>query len=87
MRKTASKTATTAKKAVTKRVAKAKSSLAATSASAKAEAGTLKRKAAGKKPLEGNRAVRVETDGDGTGPAIHWSGDSRNVALLACIKY
>ena len=40
------------------------------------------RKAAGKKPLEGNRAVRVETDGDGTGPAIHWSGDSRQVAVL-----
>ncbi len=40
------------------------------------------RKAAGKDPLKGNRDVRIETDGDGSGPAIHWSGDSRNVALL-----
>lgn len=40
------------------------------------------RKAAGKDALKGNRAVRIETDGDGTGPAIHWSDDSRNVAVL-----
>ena len=40
------------------------------------------RKAAGKDALKGNRDVRIETDGDGTGPAIHWSADSRNVALL-----
>ncbi|MGN6112199.1 MAG: S9 family peptidase [Luteimonas sp.] len=40
------------------------------------------RKAAGKDPLEGDRAVRIETDGDGSGPAIHWSADSRNVAVL-----
>ena len=40
------------------------------------------RNAAGEEPLEGDRAVRVETDGDGTGPAIHWSADSRNVAVL-----
>ncbi|HET8819346.1 MAG TPA: prolyl oligopeptidase family serine peptidase [Xanthomonadaceae bacterium] len=40
------------------------------------------RNAAGQDPLEGNRAVRVETDGDGTGPAIHWSGDSDDVAVL-----
>jgi dipeptidyl aminopeptidase/acylaminoacyl peptidase len=40
------------------------------------------RKAAGKEPLKGNRDVRVETDGDGSGPAIHWTGDSRNVAVL-----
>nr|WP_233511781.1 S9 family peptidase [Luteimonas weifangensis] len=40
------------------------------------------RKAAGKPPLQGARAVRVETDGDGSAPAIHWSADSRNVALL-----
>ena len=40
------------------------------------------REAAGKKPLEGNRAVRIETDGDGRGPAIHWSADSGNVAML-----
>ena len=37
---------------------------------------------AGQDPLEGDRAVRVETDGDGTGPAIHWSSDSRDVAVL-----
>ena len=40
------------------------------------------RKAAKQKPLEGNRDVRIETDGDGEGPAIHWSDDSRNVAVL-----
>jgi dipeptidyl aminopeptidase/acylaminoacyl peptidase len=40
------------------------------------------REAAGKDPLKGDRAVRIETDGDGSGPAIHWSGDSRNVAVL-----
>jgi dipeptidyl aminopeptidase/acylaminoacyl peptidase len=40
------------------------------------------RKAAGKEPLKGNREVRIETDGDGNGPAIHWSGDGRNVAML-----
>src|SRR5690606_11420108 len=40
------------------------------------------RTAAGKKPLNGPRAVRVETDGDGTGPAIHWTGDSRQAAVL-----
>src|SRR4249919_349849 len=40
------------------------------------------RKAAGKDALKGNRDVRIETDGDGSGPAIHWSDDSRNVAVL-----
>ncbi|HVI24975.1 MAG TPA: S9 family peptidase [Xanthomonadaceae bacterium] len=40
------------------------------------------RKAAKQAPLEGERAVRVETDGDGTGPAIHWSDDGANVAVL-----
>ncbi len=40
------------------------------------------RAAAGQKPLQGHRAIRVETDGDGTGPAIHWSGDSRQAAVL-----
>ncbi|MDQ2702115.1 MAG: prolyl oligopeptidase family serine peptidase [Pseudomonadota bacterium] len=40
------------------------------------------RKAAGKDPLEGNRALRVETDADGDGPAIHWTADSRDVAVL-----
>jgi dipeptidyl aminopeptidase/acylaminoacyl peptidase len=40
------------------------------------------RKAAKQDPLKGDRAVRIETDGDGTGPAIHWSADGRQVALL-----
>ncbi|AER54746.1 dipeptidyl-peptidase [Pseudoxanthomonas spadix BD-a59] len=40
------------------------------------------RKAAGKEPIKGNRAVRVESDGDGSGAAIQWSADSRNVAVL-----
>ncbi|MFS8064118.1 MAG: prolyl oligopeptidase family serine peptidase [Luteimonas sp.] len=40
------------------------------------------RKAAGKDPLKGNRDVRIETDGDGNGPAIHWSNDSHDVAVL-----
>jgi dipeptidyl aminopeptidase/acylaminoacyl peptidase len=40
------------------------------------------RKAAGLDPLEGNRPVRVETDGDGTSPAIHWSNDGRQAAVL-----
>ncbi|MFT4247257.1 MAG: S9 family peptidase [Pseudomonas sp.] len=39
------------------------------------------RKAAGKQPLEGARAVRIESDGDGSGPAIHWSDDGANVAV------
>lgn len=40
------------------------------------------RRAAKQEPLKGNRAVRIETDGDGSGPAIHWSDDGRNVAVL-----
>lgn len=40
------------------------------------------RKAAKQEPLKGNRAVRIETDGDGGGPAIHWSDDGRNAAVL-----
>lgn len=40
------------------------------------------RKAAKKEPLKGNRPVRIETDGDGSGPAIHWSDDGRDAALL-----
>ena len=40
------------------------------------------RRNAGQDPLEGDRAVRVETDGDGSGPAIHWSGDGERVAVL-----
>jgi len=40
------------------------------------------RKAAKQDPLKGNRPVRIETDGDGLGPAIHWSGDGGNVAVL-----
>ena len=40
------------------------------------------RQRAGKEPLKGNREVRIERDGDGSGPAIYWSADGRNVALL-----
>ncbi|RNF82361.1 S9 family peptidase [Montanilutibacter psychrotolerans] len=40
------------------------------------------RKAAKADPLQGDRAVRIETDGDGTGPAIHWSDDGREVAVM-----
>ncbi|MFC6840586.1 S9 family peptidase [Xanthomonas theicola] len=40
------------------------------------------RKAAKQEPLKGARAIRVETDGDGDGPAIHWSADGRNAAVL-----
>lgn len=40
------------------------------------------RKAAKQEPLKGARPVRIETDGDGTGPAIHWSADGRRAALL-----
>ncbi|MDQ3287003.1 MAG: prolyl oligopeptidase family serine peptidase [Pseudomonadota bacterium] len=40
------------------------------------------RKAQKKDPLKGDRPVRIETDGDGTGPAIHWSSDGRNAAVL-----
>ncbi len=39
------------------------------------------RKAAKREALKGNRAVRVESDGDGSGPAVHWSDDGRNVAV------
>ncbi len=39
------------------------------------------RKAAKRDPLKGNRAVRIESDGDGSGPAIHWSDDGRNAAV------
>jgi dipeptidyl aminopeptidase/acylaminoacyl peptidase len=40
------------------------------------------RKAAKQDALKGNRPVRIETDGDGLGPAIHWSRDGGNVAVL-----
>jgi dipeptidyl aminopeptidase/acylaminoacyl peptidase len=40
------------------------------------------RKAAKQKPLDGNRDVRIETDGDGQGPAIHWSDDGATAAVL-----
>ena len=40
------------------------------------------RKAAKLDPLKGNRPVRIETDGDGNGAAIHWSDDGHNVAVL-----
>jgi dipeptidyl aminopeptidase/acylaminoacyl peptidase len=32
--------------------------------------------------LKGNRAVRVQTDGDDSGQAVHWSADGNQVALL-----
>jgi dipeptidyl aminopeptidase/acylaminoacyl peptidase len=37
---------------------------------------------AGLDPLEGNRAVRVETDVTGAGPAIHWTADGNRAAVL-----
>ncbi len=40
------------------------------------------RKAARQDALKGNRDVRIETDGDGSGPTIHWSGDGRHAAVL-----
>jgi dipeptidyl aminopeptidase/acylaminoacyl peptidase len=40
------------------------------------------RKAAGQPPLKGERAVRIETDGDGTGPAIHWNAQGDAAAVL-----
>jgi dipeptidyl aminopeptidase/acylaminoacyl peptidase len=40
------------------------------------------RKQAGKEALKGNRDVRIETDGDGNGPAIHWNADGTQVAVL-----
>lgn len=39
------------------------------------------RMAAKRDQLKGNRVVRVESDGDGSGPAVHWSDDGRNVAV------
>lgn len=40
------------------------------------------RKAAKQDPLKGDRPVRVETDGDGSGVSIRWSDDGRNAAVL-----
>ena len=41
------------------------------------------RKAAGKEPLEGNRAVVLEAGGpSGIGDGVAWSDDSRNLALM-----
>ncbi len=40
------------------------------------------RRAAGRPALKGNRPLRIETDGDGSGPAIHWSADGRQAAVL-----
>src|SRR3546814_16727178 len=40
------------------------------------------RTAAGKQPLEGNRAVRTETDGAGHGTAVNRSAAGRHAALL-----
>ncbi|MGJ7903036.1 prolyl oligopeptidase family serine peptidase [Lysobacter sp. 1R34A] len=40
------------------------------------------RKAARKDPLKGERPVRIETDGDGSGVSIRWSDDGRQAAVL-----
>lgn len=40
------------------------------------------RKAAKKDPLKGPRPVRIETDGDGSRPALRWSDDGRTAAVL-----
>ncbi|MCL1635005.1 S9 family peptidase [Luteimonas sp. SX5] len=40
------------------------------------------RAAAKQDPLKGNRDVRIESDGEGGSPSIHWSDDSRNAAVL-----
>jgi dipeptidyl aminopeptidase/acylaminoacyl peptidase len=40
------------------------------------------RKSAGKEPLKGLRPVRVETDGDGSYPALQWSADGRTAAVM-----
>lgn len=40
------------------------------------------RKAAKQEPLKGDRPVRVETDGDGSGVSIRWSDDGRQAAVL-----
>ncbi|WP_223621347.1 S9 family peptidase [Lysobacter sp. ESA13C] len=40
------------------------------------------RKAAKKDPLKGERPVRIETDGDGSGVSIRWSDDGRQAAVL-----
>ena len=41
------------------------------------------RKAAGKEPLKGNRAVQVATSGDnGDAPTLRWSNDGRNAAVM-----
>ncbi|OAX55919.1 S9 family peptidase [Xanthomonas graminis] len=40
------------------------------------------RKAAKQEPLKGPRALRVETDGDGDGPALQWSADGRTAAVM-----
>ena len=39
------------------------------------------RKTAKLDPLKGNRAVRIESDGDGSGPAAHWSEDGASAAV------
>ena len=40
------------------------------------------RKQAGKDALKGDRDVRIETDGDGNGPAVHWSADGSQAAVM-----
>ncbi|UOF14606.1 prolyl oligopeptidase family serine peptidase [Lysobacter capsici] len=40
------------------------------------------RKAAKQDPLKGERPVRIESDGDGSGVSIRWSDDGRHAAVL-----
>jgi dipeptidyl aminopeptidase/acylaminoacyl peptidase len=40
------------------------------------------RKAAGKDPLKGQRPVRIQTESDDGGSALHWSDDGRGLALM-----
>jgi len=40
------------------------------------------RKAAKQDPLKGDRPVRIESDGDGSGVSIRWSDDGRHAAVL-----
>lgn len=38
---------------------------------------------AGKDPLKGSRAVRIQTDGDDSGTAVHWTAGGDEVAFMA----
>jgi dipeptidyl aminopeptidase/acylaminoacyl peptidase len=43
------------------------------------------RKAAKQDALKGDRPARIETDGDGSGPAIAWSGDGQAALLVRAV--